>query len=105
MHLESTLFLHHADVMDKLQGEREQLVVGAGSKQTIIHNLQRKGKAYQQTFFEQLRLHLSRVKESTWMLAGKHSAAKRDRKRCGRIFSLTLVLTGSCFSSCFKLPP
>lgn len=43
-------------------------------------------------------------KERTWMLAGKHSAARRDRKRCGRIFSLTLVLTASCFSSCFTLP-
>ncbi len=33
------IFLHHADVMDKLQGERQQFVVGIGSKQTIIHNL------------------------------------------------------------------
>lgn len=40
----------------------------------------------------------------TWMLAGKHSAARRERSRWGRIFSLTRVLTGSCFSSCFRLP-
>lgn len=45
-----------------------------------------------------------RETQRTWMLAGKHSAARRDRKRCGRIFNLTLVLTGSCFSSCFTLP-
>lgn len=32
-------FLHHADVVDKLQGEGKQFVVGAGSKQTIIYNL------------------------------------------------------------------
>lgn len=38
------IFLHHADVMDKLQGERQQFVVGVGSKQTVIHDLQRKGK-------------------------------------------------------------
>lgn len=37
------LFLHHADVMDKLQGERQQFVVGVGSKQTVIHNLWRTG--------------------------------------------------------------
>lgn len=37
-------FLHHADVMDKLKRERQQFVVGVGSKQTIIHNLQSKGK-------------------------------------------------------------
>ncbi len=40
----AALYLHHADVMDKLQGERQQFVVGVGSKQTIIHNLWRKGK-------------------------------------------------------------
>ena len=33
------VFLHHADVMDKLQGQRQQLVVGAGSKQTVVHHL------------------------------------------------------------------
>lgn len=36
------LFLHHADVMDKLQGERQQFVVGVGSKQTVVHDLWRK---------------------------------------------------------------
>ena len=33
------IFLHHADVMHKLQSERQQFVVGVGSKQTIVHNL------------------------------------------------------------------
>lgn len=35
----SALCLHHTDVVDKLQGERQQFVVGVGSKQTIIDNL------------------------------------------------------------------
>lgn len=35
----NALCLHHADVMDKLQGERQQFVVGIGSKQTVIDNL------------------------------------------------------------------
>lgn len=40
--IKSALLLHHADVMDKLQGEGQQFVVGVGSKQTVIHNLRRK---------------------------------------------------------------
>ena len=39
------------------------------------------------------------------MLAGKLSAARRERRRWGRIFSFTLVLTGSCFSSRFRDVP
>lgn len=38
---ERALFLHHADVMDKLQRQRQQFVVGICSKQPIIDNLWR----------------------------------------------------------------
>jgi len=33
------MLLHHTDVIDKLQRQRQQLVVGVGSKQTVIHHL------------------------------------------------------------------
>lgn len=113
--------LHHTDVMDKLQRERQKFIVGVCSEQTIIYDLLREGKVITahinssstRRFTTTINL-TSKAgifilparteKERTWMLAGKHSAARRDRKRCGRIFILTLVLTGSCFSSCFTLP-
>lgn len=42
--VKGALLLHHADVMDKLQSERQQFVVGVCSKQTVIHDLWRKAK-------------------------------------------------------------
>lgn len=41
---ERALFLHHADVMDKLQRQRQQFIVGIRSKQPIIDNLWRNKK-------------------------------------------------------------
>lgn len=36
--------LHHTDVMDKLQRERQKFIVGVCSEQTIINDLLREGK-------------------------------------------------------------
>lgn len=36
--------LHHTDVMDKLQRERQKFIVGVCSEQTVIYDLLRQGK-------------------------------------------------------------
>lgn len=36
--------LHHTDVMDKLQRERQKFIVGVCAKQAIIYDLVREGK-------------------------------------------------------------
>lgn len=35
-------YLHLTDVVNKLKRKREQLVVGVGSKQTVVHHLGRR---------------------------------------------------------------